>query len=429
MKKLRFFSLAVVAMLCAGFVSCSDDKEEEPQIPTEDAGGDTDTNEDNPAFVDLGLSVKWATCNLGADAPEVIGDYYAWGETATKNEYTDATYFDSEYSIYTISGKRNIYGSSRDAAYVNLGENWRMPTTEEIGELINSCTWQEEELNGVRGMRGTASNGNSIFLPITGMFAGNSIQSTSQGCYWGGELYQDSRFASMLTFFRGGEVSLSRYYRYEGMAIRPVYIGVEEDNGSQEPPTSDDTPEDNLPATSKNFVGYWVNNNFESKSEYRPNLYFSADEICLVMSKSQDGKWSYDYTWYTHVNSGYWAYDASSKILATTVGSWQFSVTLSNEQAWSGVFRTGDDTFNESWHKASNLDVADILLGWIKWKQADGTEVSLSEYVISEDENDDDYVFNYAKGTEKGTVTIKNPFYLSESSVIFTGSRNETLYW
>ncbi|MBQ9077500.1 MAG: hypothetical protein IJY31_06645 [Muribaculaceae bacterium] len=431
MRKIKSISRVLITLLCVVCVSCGDDNEEpvNPEWNAVESNRDG-SGTDNPTVVDLGLSVKWATCNLGADIPEDIGDYYAWGETSTKNEYTDVTYFDSNYSIYTISGKKNICGTDRDAAYVNLGSDWRMPTESEVCELIEGCSWQEEVVNGVKGMKGTATNGNTIFLPITGMFAGSSVQSQSQGCYWTGELAYDSsysnRYASMLTFFSGGDVSSSKYYRFEGMAIRPVYIGSDIGGNEQEPTDSEDTPEDNLPADSKNFVGYWLNSSF---SQYRPNLYFSADGICLVMTESMDKKYDYDYTWYKHVYSGYWAYDGGTKILATTVGAWQFNVTLSNEWAWSGIFKRGDDSYNESWGRASNLDVAKILIEWVKWKDVENTSVSLSKYTLTEDNNEDDYVFNYVNGSETGTVTIRNPFYLSKSSLVFTGSRNETLYW
>lgn len=91
--------------------------------------------------------------------------------------------------------------------------------------------------NGQEVLEGIASNGNSIILPITGMYAGNRIQSKSQGCYWGGELYanansSDNSQASMLSFFKGQSPRSSNYYRYEGMAIRPVYVDDSENENS-----------------------------------------------------------------------------------------------------------------------------------------------------------------------------------------------------
>lgn len=213
-------------LMALSIASCSSD--DEPTPPNVE-------DSDNSAYVDLGLSIKWATCNIGATVPEEIGSYYAWGETSTKSEYTEANYFDASFSKYNLSGNKKIYGSNNDIAYTKLGKDWRMPTTSEINELINACTWTNDVVNGVDGVKGTASNGNSIFLPITGMYAGTSIQSNGQGCYWGGELYTDaqksSKYASMISFFKGAKPRSSNYYRFEGMVIRPVY--VKEDTSSE----------------------------------------------------------------------------------------------------------------------------------------------------------------------------------------------------
>lgn len=289
--KMNFIkAIAALSLLTAGIIcsSCGDDDSE-------------NGIQDNPPVliqnkpskvVDLGLSVKWATCNLGAATPEEVGDYYAWGETTPKNEYTETNYFDSDYSKFTLNGKWSICGTARDAAYVELGEDWRMPTAAQISELVNGCTWTEETVNGIKGRRGTAPNGNSIFLPYTGMFAGSNIESPNgMGCYWGGELYTDAtrsgKYATELAFFSGSELRSTSYYRWEGMAIRPVYIGTELGNKDNTPSDDDDdtpvTPpsdeiEDNLPSEAKSFVGYWLNPD-QYKSDVRPHLYCSADGI------------------------------------------------------------------------------------------------------------------------------------------------------
>jgi len=116
--------------------------------------------------VDLGLSVYWATCNLGADTPEESGDYYAWGETKTKNNYGQSTYtyYDSSTETYINIGN-NISGTEYDAATVNQGCDWRIPTSTEMAELYTNCTWEWSQVNGVNGYRVTGKNGNSIFFP------------------------------------------------------------------------------------------------------------------------------------------------------------------------------------------------------------------------------------------------------------------------
>lgn len=221
------FKIITLVLMGLYVASCSND--DEPTLPNDEGAN-------NSAYVDLGLSVKWATCNVGATVPEEVGSYYAWGETSTKSEYTETNYFDAGFSKYKLSGTKKIYGTNKDIAYTKLGKDWRMPSTAEINELINACTWTNDVVNGVNGVRGTASNGNSIFLPVTGMYAGASIQSSSQGCYWGGELYTDaqksSKYASMISFFKGAKPRSSNYYRYEGMAIRPVYIKEDSSSGN-----------------------------------------------------------------------------------------------------------------------------------------------------------------------------------------------------
>ena len=121
--------------------------------------------------VDLGLSVYWASCNLGASKPEEYGDYYAWGETSTKNKYNESTYsyYDSSTTTYTDIGSE-ISGTEYDAAHMNLGGDWRMPTKEEMQELKNKCTWEWTQIDGVNGYKVTGPSGDSIFLPAAGYY-------------------------------------------------------------------------------------------------------------------------------------------------------------------------------------------------------------------------------------------------------------------
>ena len=121
-------------------------------------------------WVDMGLSVKWATRNIGASCPSETGDYFAWGETTEKSSYTWSTYNycgGSILNVYNIGS--NIKGTSYDAAYVNWGSNWRMPTEIEMGELISKCTFKEETKNGVDGYLVTGPNGSSVFFPAAGI--------------------------------------------------------------------------------------------------------------------------------------------------------------------------------------------------------------------------------------------------------------------
>ena len=143
--------------------------------------------------VDLGLSVKWASCNVGASSPEEVGDYFAWGETKPKKKYTDLNYETCYNYILDLSKSNSDYLSRLegvdDAAYMNLQRGWRMPTVDEVWELRHLCKWEPAELNGVKGMRITGLNGNSIFLPAGGRKATTilgitNLEYPTTGFYW-----------------------------------------------------------------------------------------------------------------------------------------------------------------------------------------------------------------------------------------------------
>ena len=167
--------------------------------------------------VDLGLSVLWASCNLGAKSPEEYGDYYAWGEVKTKEKYTPSTYsyYNNDLGTYISIGDA-IEGSEYDAATVNLGNNYRLPTDSEFEELIEKCEWEWTNINGVKGFKISGSNGNSIFMPATGYF---NVQAIREG-----ELqYWTSREAKIFYATNtGNRVVFVASKREIGRTIRPV---------------------------------------------------------------------------------------------------------------------------------------------------------------------------------------------------------------
>ncbi|MCD7721081.1 MAG: protein kinase [Prevotellaceae bacterium] len=131
-------------------------------------------------YVDLGLSVKWATCNVGASSPEEYGDYYAWGETSTKSDYSSSTCKTWEVSMSSIAGDPNY-----DAARANWRGTWRLPTKSEIDELKDECEWRYIKKNGHEGYKVTGPNGNSIFLPAAGHCLWTSLYwDGDHGYYW-----------------------------------------------------------------------------------------------------------------------------------------------------------------------------------------------------------------------------------------------------
>lgn len=135
--------------------------------------------------VDLGLSVKWASCNVGATSPEENGDLFAWGETETKSKFSQENYlyYDSELESYMDIGT-DIKGTDYDVAHVKWGGNWRMPTFDELQELKKKCEWKWSKFNGVNGYVVTGPNGNSIFFPpnkLQNFFWASTINKRNEG--------------------------------------------------------------------------------------------------------------------------------------------------------------------------------------------------------------------------------------------------------
>ena len=173
-------------------------------------------------WIDLGLpsGLKWATCNVGATTPEGYGNYYAWGETSTKTEYTVGNSVTDERSMNDISGN-----ATYDAARANWGSTWRLPTKAEMEELVNNCTWTWTTQNGVNGSTVTGPNGNSIFLPAAGCYHSSPYRVGEIGSYWSST--PDDGFSSQLAYYLS-IYYLNNYhvvghtYRYYGFPVRPV---------------------------------------------------------------------------------------------------------------------------------------------------------------------------------------------------------------
>ena len=196
--------------------------------------------QDSHDWVDLGLpsGTLWATCNVGADSPEEYGDYFAWGETEPKGVYNWNTYkwcngsddTMTKYCTYMSSGYNSFVDNKielehdDDAATVNWGENWRMPSEEQMRELYNNCTLEWTAMNGVSGMLVTGSNGNTIFLPGAGYSADDSHISVGKWCcYFSRTLCPyNSVTAEELSYYQSGWGSVQSNYRYYGYTVRAV---------------------------------------------------------------------------------------------------------------------------------------------------------------------------------------------------------------
>ena len=196
-------------------------------------------------YVDLGLpsGVKWATCNVGASNPEEYGNYYAWGETSTKEDYNWSTYkwcngsydkitkYCSNSSYGRVDNKRKLELSD-DVARKQWGSTWRLPTKAEFDELLRNCTRTWTTQNGIKGYKVTSKkNGNSIFLPAAGWRDGTSLfHQGTYGFYWSSEPRESySNCAYRLDFDSGGRRT-NLGYRNLGQSVRPVSGGKERNN-------------------------------------------------------------------------------------------------------------------------------------------------------------------------------------------------------
>lgn len=241
-----------------------------PESGSGSGSGSGTTNDDEPTgyignygYVDLGLpsGTLWAECNIGASCPEGLGDYFAWGETvpyggtdtsnATNHDYMGNSYTKiyygwntykycngSENSLtkyYSVDARTELTLSD-DAAYVNWGNLWHMPSKEQFEELVNTSytTMELTRLNDVPGLKITSKvNGKSIFLPHASHRDGDGLATDNtygvRGWYWSRDTYgSNHRMAYILTFmykykFAGEVAYVARYY---GCPIRPIHTGL-----------------------------------------------------------------------------------------------------------------------------------------------------------------------------------------------------------
>jgi hypothetical protein len=191
--------------------------------------------------IDLGLSVKWASFNLGASTPEGYGHYFAWGEVDMKSGYSwsNYKYCNGSSSTMTKYCNKSSYGNNGftdtkttldlkdDAAHVSWGGSWRIPTKAEIDELLNSdnCTWTRTAQNGVNGYlvtsKITGHEGASIFLPAAGCYDGTSFN-VCLGFYWTSSLSTSLPFGAYGFCFGSDYHETSGYDRSWGLPVRPV---------------------------------------------------------------------------------------------------------------------------------------------------------------------------------------------------------------
>ncbi len=193
----------------------NEDTGDKPVKP--DEGEDSSVNANGHEYVDLGLpsGTLWATMNIGATAAENYGNYYAWGEITTKSSYTS--------SNYTYSSNPATLPLSKDVASVSWGGDWRMPTQEELDELLTECTWTWAVKNGLNGYNVTGSNGNSIFLPAAGYRYNSDLKSiASSGFYWSSSICSSNSDNAYALGFNSGYIYWTTGSRDYARSVRPV---------------------------------------------------------------------------------------------------------------------------------------------------------------------------------------------------------------
>ena len=180
-----------------------------------------------PEAIDLGLSVKWASFNLGASKPEEYGNYYAWGETIPKKYYSWDTYkWGNPPTKYNQTDGLKTLEAEDDVVHLELKGKWRMPTLTEEEELYSKCSHKYIQLNGIYGYQFTGPNGNSIFVPGAGLYDGDDqlVFANGKGWYW------SSTLSSSYLYARGFQFEstifstwITNHDRCDGHVIRPVY--------------------------------------------------------------------------------------------------------------------------------------------------------------------------------------------------------------
>lgn len=185
-------------------------------------------SEKQPAFIDLGLSVKWATCNVGANKPEEYGDYFAWGEVEPKKVYSWSTYklcngSSSSLTKYTSSDGKTKLESVDDVVIYKYGSDLYLPSPNDWDELKTKCTWTWTTQYGKYGYKVTGPNGNSIFLPAAGYKYDSSTSTASYGYYWMNEVWATKHNGQAFAFYSSSRYNTGspRHYGYSVRAVCP----------------------------------------------------------------------------------------------------------------------------------------------------------------------------------------------------------------
>jgi len=225
-KTLRHIIFIVVALCSLLFVNCKNDDDEIKSTSIESLCPDGS----HPHAIDLGIGVKFACCNVGASSPDMYGDFYAWGETETKSNFSWQAYQHCTIGIHGYVTMEDIgsdiAGTSNDVANVKWKNGWRMPNSEQLEMLVDKCKSRWTTVNGINGRLFIGPNGNRIFLPAAGIFEG--VRQVL-GFYWSSSLYDEKSLeeAKVLVIDDGkiygaSNTGFASQTVNEGCTVRPV---------------------------------------------------------------------------------------------------------------------------------------------------------------------------------------------------------------
>ena len=304
--------------------------------------------------IDLGLSVMWSDRNIGSNSPEDQGYFFAWGETEPKSSFG--------YDNYICSGREcgtdadpivsanldDISGTKFDAATVNLGDGWRMPTLLEIKELLNKCTWEWTERGGILGYNVTGRNGNSIFLPAAGRRMGDSLKDDGvYGRYWS-SVINDYSYGSA----DGLDFSVSNHeWSYGSRCFGRVIRAVKKNSQNQpEVPNSCDR------TTLRNLIKRLMA--LQEKIAFEYVLYGNqnAKRASLIITSFECPLFhAWEYFGHGHALEFYSDLDASGQQAVKNFYNRYLQYPLKTLKYNQGLFANGNNPFNRIFDDAENV--------------------------------------------------------------------------